>query len=164
MQERELDNLTEIIARRIYNENIIFYENAIYQGTYIDDFVLTINYDELKKAIKCDKDLTSFGMKNGISCIKTNLNDYLYKVKKFRESNIKSWIEMMDFANVDIHLYNYIRLFLETHTERENFYIKQAFLKKINYPITYEVEYEELDDIFYTQYSSLKLLDDGLKK
>ena len=156
MSEVELDNITEIIARRIYHENIMFYENAIYNGSFVDDYVLTIDYDKIKEAIKNNEDLNQFGIINGVKCIETDLNDYFCKILEARIDSVSNWLSLVEYIEADEYLYKFVKLFLETHTEEENFYMKKLFLKRMNYSVIFEVESDEMEQIFYNQFVALK--------
>lgn len=153
MEISELDNLVEIITRKIYHENIIFYEEAALKDEFLENMVISLEESFIKKiyeSIKNNKDLNQLGInKNGIKCIISDLNEYLDKVKISRLTSIDSWIKLINESDDLKDLLNYIRVFLDTHTEKENSIIKRVVLKKINYPLFERLDYKQIDSIFY---------------
>lgn len=156
----ELNNLVEIITRKIYHENILFYEEAAYNNDSWEDKEIAledISLEKIASAIQNGEDLNCFGQVCGNQCIACDLNKYLKLVKKARTPRVTTWIEMLSSVNMNQSLLDFVKTFLDTHTEKENILMKRAFLKKINHPMFFSLEDREIDNLFYTAIMNLEL-------
>lgn len=160
MEKSELINLAIIIQKKIYNENIIFYEYKAYESVafyetivnenipfgkfsayedqFYEDFMIPIESYSLPKIIKAiqnKEDLNPFGMINQKKCIISDLNHFYKMLKNARRISISEWFRMFDFMiqkQQKQQLQNAVNYYIDTHTDIENFIMKQYLLQKVN--------------------------------
>lgn len=134
MQSDELNNLVEILQRRIFQENIQLCENALYKNENWKDKILptkVYNSEKIKEKLLTKADLNPLGEYFNQKCIFSDLNNFYLYLKEIRRKKVTDYIKFITSSRLDQNLINYIYIFLETHTEEENKKMKVALLKKV---------------------------------
>lgn len=159
MKEFEINVIAKIMERKIINANIAICEYIAYQNLPCIDRKFTMEqsehlYEEIKEAIQNQQNLNFLGGKNMMEYTLVDLNDYYKEIVKARQHPVDSWIEMLSFANIDIHLYRFIKLFLDTHTYEENIAMEREFLYKIGYLNKDSLANDEIEYYFWKNYTN----------
>lgn len=158
MINQDLDNLVEILRRRIYTENIQFYENAFYQQEPWQDKVISesdYSVAKIKYAILKNLDLNKFGENNGQKCIFSDLNKYLKMVKHARMIPEINYIQVLSSLEIASEILRFMHEYIETHTEEENLVMKKIFLEKMGYSLDENLNADQIEYLFTNAYEKL---------
>lgn len=156
MEEKELQNIAQVIHNMIYNKNIATYEKLNREDLVLNSFEISVL--DIVMAIYNNEDLNNINGINIKNFIQSDLNKFLTFVAFIREYSIESYISVIRNAEEDqIDIFPFwIPKILECFTYEEGIAIKKEFLKKItHFSGIDELENKNIDDFYFSEMENL---------